>query len=219
MPIDIPVFMLTVLALAMVPGVNNATITRQVLERGRRAGWVTVAGTSTGIFIWATAAALGVSSLLAATPLAYAVVRLTGAVILAWLGITSLRKGLRMRTAARQGRAQRAEPALLERRPSGRLNLFNSYGVGVASSLGNPKAGVVAVSLLPQFVAAGGPVTWSLLGLGALWAAVSGTWFTGFVWLVDRVSERLRDSRNAAILQLITGIGLIGLATATVVTY
>ena len=39
------------------PGANNASITRQALTHGRRAGLLTVAGASTGILIWAIAAA------------------------------------------------------------------------------------------------------------------------------------------------------------------
>jgi hypothetical protein len=52
-----------------------------------------------------------------------------------------------------------------------------SFAVGVATSLGNPKAGVFAVSLIPQFVTAHGPVLASSIALGAIWAVVSGTWF------------------------------------------
>ncbi|WP_236030025.1 hypothetical protein [Paractinoplanes lichenicola] len=52
------------------------------------------------------------------------------------------------------------------------------FAVGVLTSLGNPEAGVVAVSLVPQFVTADGPVLLSAIGLGLVWAGVSGAWFS-----------------------------------------
>jgi hypothetical protein len=45
---------------------------------------------------------------------------------------------------------------------------------------------VFAVSLLPQFLTAHGPVFWSSLTLGAVWAAVTGYWYLLFTWAVDR---------------------------------
>ena len=90
MPKDLLPFMATVLALAIVPGANNATITRQVLRRGRSAGLLTVAGTSTGILLWASAGALGLSAVLVAQPAAFQALRLVGAALLAGLGMLSL---------------------------------------------------------------------------------------------------------------------------------
>jgi len=45
---------------------------------------------------------------------------------------------------------------------------------------------VFAVSLLSQFLTAHGPVFWSSLALGAVWAAVTGCWYLLFTWAVDR---------------------------------
>ncbi len=53
-------------------------------------GLCTAAGTLTGLLIWAVAAALGLSSRLAASRLGYDVLRLVSAAYLIWLGVTSL---------------------------------------------------------------------------------------------------------------------------------
>ena len=93
----------------MLPGANNASITRQTLMHGRRAGLLTVAGASAGILIWAGAAAIGLSAILLANPATYLAIRIGGAAVLFALGIQALwalRKRPRPSHAARQARAE-----------------------------------------------------------------------------------------------------------------
>jgi threonine/homoserine/homoserine lactone efflux protein len=202
MPTHLAAFIVTVALLAMLPGANNAAITRQVLTFGRRAGLLTVAGSSTGILIWAGAAAIGLSAVLLANPDAYLVLRLAGAGVLCALGAQSL-------WAMRKPPAPEAAGSI-RRGGTGR----RSFAVGVATSLGNPKAGVVAVSLIPQFVTADGPVPASSLALGAIWAIVSGSWFCLYVWAVDRGRTRVSGSGVHRLMQAATGVTMLGLGVA-----
>ncbi|MFU8851547.1 LysE family translocator [Micromonospora sp. SL1-18] len=177
MPTHLVAFVTTVALLAVLPGANNASVTRQMLAFGRRSGLLTVA--STGILIWASVAALGLSAVLLANPHAYLAIRIGGAAVLCGLGGQSL--------WALRGRPGR-EPSVVG---PGAATGRNSFLVGVATSLGNPKAGVVAVSLIPQFVTADGPVLASSVALGVIWAAISGTWFSLYVWTLDKGRERV----------------------------
>lgn len=204
MPTHLAAFIATIAVLAVLPGANNAAITRQTLVGGRRAGLLTVAGTSTGIVVWASAAAVGLSAVLLANPAAYLLIRIAGAAVLCVLGAQSLWALRRRPTVARD--AATAPPA-------GR----RSFAVGLASSLGNPKAGVVAVSLIPQFVTASGPVLVSSVALGVLWAAISGTWFTAYVWTVDKGRDRVTHPATQRALQAATGVTLLSLGIAVAV--
>lgn len=204
MPTHLTVFVTTVALLAMLPGANNASVTRQTLALGRSAGLLTVAGASTGILIWASAAAVGLSAILLGNPGAYTALRIGGAILLCVLGTQSLwdlRKAPALNGAATPHRG---------RPGSGR----RSFVVGVATSLGNPKAGVVAVSLIPQFVTADGPVLASSIALGAIWATVSGTWFCLYVWAVDKGRARVTRPAVQLLLRAATGVTLIGLGIA-----
>jgi threonine/homoserine/homoserine lactone efflux protein len=200
MPTHVAAFAATILALAALPGPNNATITRQTLAGGRRAGWLTVAGTSSGVLIWASAAALGLSAIVLAAPTALLAIRLFGAGLLCVLGVLSL-WSLRKPPAAEKVAVA-----------AGR-----SYLVGVASSLSNAKAGVIAVSLVPQFVTAQGPVLLSSLGLGLLWACISGTWYTAYVWVIDRGRARVSRPSVRRALQAVTAVAMIGVGIAVAV--
>ncbi|MEU4427153.1 LysE family translocator [Actinoplanes sp. NPDC024001] len=118
--------------------------------------------------IWTTAAAAGLSAVLLANPHASTLLRIAGGIVPAGLGVStlvSLRRPAAAPGATRSGRA---------------------YTTGLATNLGNPKAGMFAVSLLPQFVPADGPVFLSSVALGLLWDAVTGAWYLLFTWLVDR---------------------------------
>lgn len=203
MPTHLAAFITTVALLAMLPGANNAAITRQTLLSGRRAGLLTVAGSSTGILVWASAAAVGLSAVLLTNPNAYLILRLAGAAVLCALGAHLL-------WAIRKPATPQPEPATSH---TGR----RSFAVGVAASLGNPKAGVVAVSLIPQFVTAHGPVLASSIALGAIWAAVSGTWFCLYVWTVDKARARASKPRVQRLMHAATGVTMLGLGIAVAV--
>lgn len=204
MPTHLAAFITTVALLAMLPGANNAAITRQTLLAGRRAGLLTVAGSATGILVWAGAAAIGLSAVLLSNPSAYQILRLAGAAVLCALGAQSL-------WAIRK-------PAAPQRGPSTSHTGRRSFAVGVAASLGNPKAGVVAVALIPQFVTPHGPVLASSVALGAIWATVSGTWFCLYVWTVDKARARASTPRVQRLMHAATGVTMLGLGVAVAVS-
>ncbi|SNT55829.1 Threonine/homoserine/homoserine lactone efflux protein [Asanoa hainanensis] len=195
MPTHLPVFVVTTWLLAMLPGAGQALMLRQTIEGGRRRAWASVAGTCSGLVVWTTAAAAGLSAVLLANPHAYAAVRIAGGVLLAGLGVSTL-WGLRRPAAAR--------PVAAPMTGYGR-----AYAAGLATNLGNPKAGVFAISLLPQFLTDDGPVFLSSVGLGLLWALVTGAWYLLFTWAVDRGRTLVARPAVHRRLQLVTGCALI----------
>ena len=129
-------FCLASVALAATPGPNMLFLVSRTLAQGRAAGFVSLAGTSSGFALHAIAAALGLSALLAAVPLAYEVVRWVGAVYLAWLAIVTWRSG---DPRADSVQAPHAAPAQMFRQ-------------GLLTSVLNPKVAVFQLALFPQFV-------------------------------------------------------------------
>ena len=128
-------FCLACVALAATPGPNMLLLVSRTLAQGRGAGFVSLAGTSSGFALHALAAALGLSALLAAVPLAYEVVRWAGAIYLAWLAIVTWRAG--------DERAPGAAP------PAAPMQMYRQ---GLLTSVLNPKIAVFQLALFPQFV-------------------------------------------------------------------
>lgn len=202
MPTHVPVFIATTLLLAMLPGASQALMIRQVLEGGRRTLRGTLAGNASGFVLWSTAAAAGLSAVLLASPTAYAALRIAGGVVLMILGVKTLRTALTTVSTRTSYDGERS------------TGFAGGYLTGLITNLGNPKAGVFAISVLPQFVTAEGPVFLSTVALGAVWALVSASWYMLLTWAVSR--GRALVSRPSILrgLSVTTGVVLLGLGTA-----
>src|ERR1044072_6681458 len=92
---EILTFALAALVLIMIPGPDQALIPRSTLVGGRGAGLLTMAGGLLGLAVHATGAAVGLSALLLASATAFAALKIVGAGYLLWMGLQTLRAGLR----------------------------------------------------------------------------------------------------------------------------
>jgi len=202
MPVHLPAFVATCWLLAMLPGAGQALMMRQTLAQGRRVAWISIAGTCTGLVIWSTAAAAGLSAVLLANPAAYTTLRILGGAVLVFLGGSSLRTMWRSRAATD------APPTAPTR---------GAYLAGLATNLGNPKAGVFAVSLIPQFVSPHGPVFASAALLGVIWALTTAAWYLVFVTVVDHGRSLVSRPAVATWLHGITGVVLLLLGAGVAV--
>jgi threonine/homoserine/homoserine lactone efflux protein len=143
--------------LVLTPGPNLLYLISRTLCQGRSAGIVSLAGTASGFIVHILAAALGLSALLIAVPLAYDAVRWAGAAYLLWLAWDAVRP------AAGTGAVGLFAPARLPDAAPGRL-----YRMGLLTSILNPKVALFYLALFPQFVEpARGSVLGQSLVLGA----------------------------------------------------
>lgn len=94
--------------IAATPGPSTVLIIRNSMH-SRRAGMMTVLGNETGVFLWGAVAAFGLTALLAASQMAYDVMRWVGAAVLVWFGVQALRAARRGRwRSSRTGRGPRS---------------------------------------------------------------------------------------------------------------
>ena len=201
-------FIATTWFLAMLPGVGQALMLRQTLVHGRSAALLTIAGTATGLLVWSIAAAGGLSALLLANETAYTVVRWLGGLFLAYVGLRGIL------TAHRDGAATRSDSGADA--VSDTVRPRGAFTAGLMTNLGNPKAGVFAISLLPQFAPAHGNVFLATAGLGLLWALVTAAWYVVFVSLVQRCRSWVTGPRAQRAVNRGTGAILIALGVGVV---
>ncbi len=98
-----PSFLLVAVVVSLTPGPATATIIRMSARSGRRTALAAIAGNSVGVLLWAALSAVGVSSLILASRIAYDVLKFGGAIVLVTLGIRSLLHSRRAGDAAPDG--------------------------------------------------------------------------------------------------------------------
>lgn len=191
-------FAVVAAALTVTPGLDTALVLRAALTAGRREAMATGAGIVAGLFVWATAAAAGVSALLTASEVAFDVLRYAGAAYLLWIGGRFLWRALRARPPS--GPGADATP---------QSSAWRAARLGLLTNLLNPKVGVFYVALLPQFVPAGSdPLAIGLL-LAGVHAALSTVWFGALALLAGTLGPVLRRPRTVRIIDGVTGATLV----------
>jgi threonine/homoserine/homoserine lactone efflux protein len=159
--------------LTITPGLDTALVLRNAAAGGPRQAVLTSLGIAVGCLGWATLVALGLGALLAASELAYTVLRWVGAGYLVYVGYQMLRNPRQQFIADAAGSDERT-----------------AFARGVLNNLLNPKAGVFYVSFLPQFVPQHVAVGPYILLLGAIHALLGLIWF-GCLTLATRPIARL----------------------------
>ncbi len=185
--------------IAMVPGPSTVVILRRAVVNGRRTGMATVLGNECGVLMWGLAAAFGLSALLLASQVAYDIIRMAGAAVLVWMGTRAL------------WQARRAGPKDEGPGETAPVSLRRAYWQGLVTNVANPKAGVFAVSFLPQFVPQGAPVLPTLLAFSLIWAVIDLIWYLPLVWLAGRVGGVLRRQSVRRRMEQVCGALLVGL--------
>jgi threonine/homoserine/homoserine lactone efflux protein len=162
--------------LTLTPGPATATVVRSAI-RGRRLALMSALGNSAGVLTWALLSALGVSALVAASEVAFLVLKLVGGATLIYLGAQAL-----------FGESKFAEAGPRHR---------TAFRDGLATGLANPKLAVFFVALFPQFVPEGSSVLPAALGMAALVVAFDLVWFSVLALAVDRTRRALVGSALA----------------------
>lgn len=165
------------IALVVLPGPNLLHILTRAVTQGSRTALIAAAGVETATLLHITAAAFGLSALLAHSTVAFAVLKYAGAAYLVWLGTQALRTPW---TAARP-------PHRAERLPSWRV-----YADGVLVNLLNPKVALFFLAFLPQFARPGAAARTDMLLLGAVFFLVALLADAGYALAGNTVGRWLR---------------------------
>lgn len=147
------------LLMVLTPGPNMIYLISRSIAQGYKAGIISLLGVIAGFLIHMFAAAVGLTALFLAIPLAYEILKWAGALYLLWLAWQAVRPGARSPFEARN----------LPFDPSAKLFLM-----GFLTNLLNPKIVVFYLAILPQFISTqyGSVFAQSIL-LGLLQIAIS----------------------------------------------
>lgn len=188
-------FVVSVFLLSITPGPDMAYVVGQSLANGRRAGIISAAGVALGSCTHALAAVIGLTAVIAASPVLFSVVKYVGAAYLMYLG------GRLVLDSFRQKVAGPGEQTQIKRNAK-RGDLLAK---GFTTTLTNPKVLLFFISFFPQFVVPGGEhYTASLLVLGLAYTLVA--FFTDATLAVLAGSAAGALSRNGAVQRVLDRI-------------
>lgn len=181
---DLWLFVLSALLLNITPGPDTALVVARSTQMGLRGGVAASFGIAGGIVVHITAAAIGLSALIAASATAFTVIKYVGAAYLIYIGLRMILS----RPVAATDNAASAEAA---------LPLRSVFWQGFFSNALNPKVAIFFLAFLPQFVSNGAPSkALAFLFLGFIFIIGGTVWSLILAAVTAHATSRLKATRR-----------------------
>jgi threonine/homoserine/homoserine lactone efflux protein len=183
-------FLVASLLIELTPGPNMAWLAAVALSRGRRAALLAVAGVASGLAVLGLLAAAGLGAMVAASPVLYQAVRVSGFLFLLWLAWDTWRP------------------------PQADEGGFGSFRDGFVTNLLNPKAGLFYIAVLPAYIDPARPdVIRETLVLVAAYVLVATAIHASIVLFASTARAALiGDGRRIVAIRRILALGLVAVA-------
>lgn len=166
--------------LTLIPGPDMALFVGRSIAQGKKAGFSCVLGCINGIIIQVIAVSIGLSALIVASPMAFLLLKILGAVYLLWLAFQAIRN--------------KSSFSLNQDRQA-RQSFRKNYLTGLCINLLNPKVLLFNITFLPQFVNAADPyASGKVLFLGLSFIPISLPFTITMVLAADKFAKFLKKN-------------------------
>lgn len=196
-------FLTAAILITLSPGPDNMMVLGAGIAKGRARGIAFGLGCALGCLNHTLLAVIGVSALIAASPIAFTALKIAGGLYLIWMGFQALRS---------PGGAQVASGVPDE---SARQLFFK----GLLANAINPKVVLFFLSFLPQFVVASrGDANWQIASLGLIFTAQAAVLFGLLGYFSGAIGQWLNRTPRAGMwLDRIAGAIFVGLGLRLIV--
>jgi threonine/homoserine/homoserine lactone efflux protein len=202
---SLPAFVAAVVLISASPGPAMALILRRAATKGFSGAIPTVLGLEAGLYLWALFAAAGLAALVAASEVAFIVLRVVGAGFLLYLGLKSWRTAWRSR---KTGTGLELNDST---RSSSAHGWSKAFGEGAVVMLANPKAAAFMIAFYPQFVPAERPLFATTAFLALLQVVIEIALYLTLAAVVGRAGAWFRRPAVRRRLDAVSGTVLIAL--------
>ncbi|AMC34068.1 LysE family translocator [Janthinobacterium sp. B9-8] len=177
---DLGLFVISGLLLNMAPGPDSLLIVSRSAAQGWRSGSAAALGIGSGTLVHVFAAALGLSTLLATSAMAFTLVKYIGAAYLLYMGCTLLL-------------SRASAPAISQ--PVQTLAYRAVFLQGFFCNLLNPKVALFFLAFVPQFISNDSPSkALAFILLGCIFNANGMLWCHFLAISSARISQRIQIS-------------------------
>lgn len=172
-------YLVAAVILGLTPGPDMTLFLSKTVSQSRLAGLAAFCGASTGLVVHSVLVAADLSVVLTTSTTAFSILKVAGAIYLAYLAYDAIVRG----------------SALSLERQQARDTLGAIYTKGLLVNLLNPKIIVFFVTFLPQFVSPTDPdAAKKLLFLGLAFAVINIPVCVGLILFADRLARHLKKS-------------------------
>ena len=186
-------FALTSLLIELTPGPNMTYLALVGVQAGRRAGYAAVAGVALGLGVIGLATAFGLSAVISASPLLYAVLRWLGVAYIVYLAWDAWRDSMRSNDV-------QVEPAA------------RFFVRGLITNLLNPKAAIFYIAVLPTFIDPAFHPAGQAVTLSVIYVLVATMVHATIVTLASLLRPVLANKRVMTVAGKAFALALVGVA-------
>jgi threonine/homoserine/homoserine lactone efflux protein len=191
--------------LTITPGVDTAMVLRSAATGGPRPAAFAAIGIGLGCLAWGAAVSVGLGALLAASELAFTIVKWAGAAYLCYLGFKLIVHPPERIDLSQGASGPRTAPAQALRQ-------------GLLTNLLNPKVGVFYITFLPQFVPAGANVAIFSFLLAVIHVLLSCLWFALLIAATVPMGRALQRPGVLKVMDRATGAVFVGFGAKLALT-
>lgn len=195
-------FLVAITLLTLTPGLDTVLVIRNTTRGGWKDGTVSSLGICSGLFVHASLSAIGVSVILVQSAWLFQVVKLLGAAYLIWLGISSVRAGLKTKGLVA------LSDSVLQKQP---FDMKRSFREGFLSNILNPKTAIFYLAFLPQFIDPQGSAFLQSMILASIHFVIAMLWQGGLSFMVEKAKQWLSKPSTNAWLESISGGVMVAL--------
>lgn len=181
--------------MTLVPGIDFTFVLRTALTHSKTVAFAAVLGISSGLILWAVAAAAGLTALLAASEMAFTALRFGGALYMIYLGAVFIIKSN-------------------DHRMSGELasegSVSTAFRRGLLTNLLNPKIGVFYLAVLPPFLPTDTNTVLAAFLLALVHVAEGLIYFTFVIAAASFFKRQLEKPHLRAFVDRFAGVLIIG---------
>ena len=200
---ELLLYALGMAGLWIVPGPVWVALTARALSGGFAAAWPLAVGVALGDLIWPLAAILGLTWIESSYGDFLSVLRWVAAAIFLIMGILLIRKP----AATMNADSRLTRPGMLA-----------GFTVGVAAVIGNPKAILFYMGMLPGFFDLTRLTGWDIAVILAVSAAIPLAGNLALALFIDRARQLLSSPHSIRRINILSGILLIGVGIVIAIT-
>jgi len=194
-------FFLMVSLMVMSPGPNGALLLKTVPVLGKKHGYSNVIGIAVAFYLHGTLSVFGLSAIVVSSATLFFLVKVIGAMYLAYLGIKALMSAFKQPNAPSNNKAKESETY--------QKKLSSCFWEGLLTNLLNPKVSIFYLAAFPQFINFQSNAifaSYTLVTVHALFAVV---WFSSMVYFIGKSTALVKSSKVHSLLQSATGTVLL----------